>query len=51
MSDKKDGLGLDKPARLALKHNDGSEEPEEETRLEPPFPYTVIPFPASFFEK
>lgn len=46
----KDGLGLDKVARLALKREDDSVEQTEDTTLEPPFPYTILPFPLSFFE-
>ncbi len=51
MSDtKKDGLGLDKAARLKLQREEDYTEPEEVVSLEPPFPYIILPFPLSFFE-
>lgn len=51
---KPDGLGLDKAARNELnrsrKEADGSEQEGTELRLEPPFPFSMIPFDPDFFD-
>lgn len=45
-----DGLGLDKGARNALQRESEESAAKEEPRLEPAFPYTLVPFNPSFFD-